>query len=103
MNQRAYNVFILLMLLILGMMQFYMQPKIGIFDANLIVKAYAKSIAMNKYQEKDLLAKTADDLKSIMNNYAKKHKVLLFKKGTVWSNEILDHTSNILKMLEEEQ
>lgn len=103
MNQRAYNVFILLMLIILGMMQFYMQPKIGVFDANLVIKSYAKSTAINKYQEDKLLLKTADDLKSIINNYAKKHKVLLFRKGTLWSNEILDHTSNILKMLEEEK
>lgn len=103
MNQRTYNLFILLMFIILGIRQFYIQPKIGVFDSNLVIKSYVQLISTNKYKAPTSVDKTADDLKSIINNYAKQHKVLLFRKGTLWSNEILDHTSSILKMLEEEK
>jgi|GEM_PF-2341038 len=92
------------LLLLGGLWYFWSQPKIGVIDPQLLVATQAELIAKNYPNgvPPDKLQKIAEDIKSTAINYAKKHHVLLLVKNVVWSEELSDHTDNILTMLNKE-
>ena len=92
------------LLLLSGLWYFWSQPKIGVIDPKLLVAAQAELIAKNYPNgvPPDKLQQIAEDIKSTAINYAKKHHVLLLVKNAVWSEELCDHTDNVLTILNQE-
>jgi predicted RNA binding protein with dsRBD fold (UPF0201 family) len=98
--QKVFNVLVLI-----GLWYCWPQQQLGVIDPQILVAEHAKKLHKSYPNgvPKAKLQQISEQIKATASNYAKQHRMLLLVKNLVWSNEITDHTDNILQMLKEEK
>lgn len=101
MGKWLYNGIIIVLLLIV-LWRSWQQPKLGVVDVNLIITKQAQMLAKAAGDRlaNNKLPQVASNIKMTIHNYAKERRLLLLVKHAILSQDLPDHTNNIMAELE---
>ena len=96
MLKKIFTIFILFLSLFALFISYKNRPlETGTVDLHLIISKRSQNLAKQKATQQDI-KNEGQKIREMITEFSKKHHLVLFAKGTLFSNKLKDYTDEIL-------